>query len=127
MQKFATEQVGSIGYYPTLKDDGVGSDYDILKNSSGKGSYPGITQLDSRINEMNEDEIWNLIRKEACIAISAYSGEELADPYNYFIEKPTDSSMAFVYYYLTGTIALESVEKMEDSKISAMIFLGGIL
>jgi len=118
MQKFATEQVGSIGFYPTLKDDSVGSDYDVLKNSSGKGSFPGITQLDSRINELSEDEVWNLIRKEACIAISAYSGEELADPYNYFIEKPQDSKMAFVYYYLTGTVALESYEKMEDSKVS---------
>lgn len=116
MQKFATEQTGSIGFYPTLKDDSVGSDYDVLKNSAGKGSFPGITQLDSRINEASEEEIWNLIRKEACIAISAFSGKELADPYNYFVEKPTDSKMAFVYYYLTGTVALKPVEEMENSK-----------
>lgn len=117
MQKFSTEQAGDAEFYTTLSDNGA--EYDILKSTSGQGSFPGLTQLTERINNAtSEDLVWDQIRKEACIAIKAYGEIELADNINYFVEAPTDDKMAFVYYYLTGTVALKPVDEMERSKIS---------
>ena len=118
MQKFATEKAGSSDFYASLGDNGA--EYDILQTSSGQGSYPGLTKLSEEINKADkEDDVWDSIRKEACIAIKAYSGKDLADNINYFVEKPNDEKMAFVYYYLTGTVALKPISEMENSKVTS--------
>lgn len=117
MQKFATEKAGSADFYSTVYNDGVGSEYDILESNSGLGSFPGITQLNEKINTSNEEDIWKLIRKEACIAIKAYGEVELADNDKYFIGKPIDEEMAFVYYYLTGKVEIKNVSDMKKITI----------
>lgn len=118
MQKFATEKVGNADFYSTIYNDGAGSEYDILKSNSGLGSFPGITQLNEKINTSNEEEIWKSIRKEACIAIKAYGEVELADNDKYFVEKPIDAEMAFVYYYLTGKVEIKKVSDMKKVTVS---------
>ena len=114
MQKFATEKVGSADFYSTVYNDGAGSEYAFLEESSGLGAFPGVVQLSDKINDINtENEIWRLIRKEACIAIKAYSEGEIADNDNYFIDAPNDKDKAFVYYYLTGKVEVKNVADMK--------------
>ena len=118
MQKFATEKAGAAEYYDSIDNSGEGSEYSELSQYSGNGAYPGVNKLNSTINDTdNEEEVWRLVRKQACIAIKAYGNVDLADEDNYFVHKPLDKDTAFVYYYLTGKVAIENIADME--KITA--------
>lgn len=114
MQKFATEKAGSAEFYENIDSSGEGSEYAELLQYSGTGAYPGVNKLSSTINDIDdEEEIWKLVRKQACIAIKAYGNVELADENNYFINRPSNKDMAFVYYYLTGKIEIKKISDMK--------------
>ena len=114
MQKYSIEGAGSPEFYSSLSNDGAGSEYESLKAGSGQGTFPGIAALNEKINSSStEEEVWASIRKEACIALKAYGDVKLADETKYFIDKPQDSSQAFVYYYLTGKVEVKNISELK--------------
>lgn len=122
VQKFANEKAGSAQFYPTLSV-GEGSEYQWLSANSGQGKFPGLSALNSQANDATtENDVWDAVRKEVCIVIKAY-GEDSDRVYvdengKYFVKAPTDPTLAFVYYYLTGEIKLKPIEEMNDNKLT---------
>lgn len=109
MQRFADEKAGDALLYPNLSTTGEDSEYSVFCEKSGHGMFPGYNLLTSDNNE----ETYSKIRREAVIAIKAFSDVKTLD--GYYIEQPSKKNYQYVYYYLTGQVSLED----ERNKIAA--------
>ena len=101
MQQFANEKVGDALLYPNLTTTGTDSEYAVLHDKAGKGMFPGYNIL---VYD-NDDDIYDAIRREAVIAIKAFSDAKTLD--GYYVQSPTKEHFQYVYYYLTGKVAVE--------------------
>lgn len=101
MQQFANEKVGDALLYPNLTTTGAESEYATLHDKAGKGMFPGYNILVSD----NDDNTFDAIRREAVIAIKAFSDTKTLD--GYYVQTPTKEHFHYVYYYLTGKVTIE--------------------
>lgn len=101
MQKFANEKAGEPLLYPGLTTTGEDAEYSVLSAKSGKGMFPGYNIL----NSDNDDDTYDAIRREAIIAVKAYSDVKTLD--GYYVESPSKEHYQYVYYYLTGQVTIE--------------------
>ena len=101
MQQFANEKVGEALLYPSLTTTGADAEYFVLHEKGGKGMFPGYNILEYD----NTDEIYAAIRREAVIAIKAFSEAKTLD--GYYVPAPTKEHYQYVYYYLTGEVRVE--------------------
>ena len=101
MQKYATEEVGASTLYPRLTTTGVNSEYSVFSAKAGQGVFPGF----NIIAGADDSDVVSGIRREAVIAIKAFSDTAVSD--EYFIPPPSDSDYEYVYYYLTGQVKKE--------------------
>lgn len=101
MQQFANEKVGDALLYPNLSTTGADAEYAVLHEKSGKGMFPGYNILEYD----NDEDIYNAIRREAIIAIKAFSEVKTLD--GYYVQQPSKEHFQYVYYYLTGQVAIE--------------------
>ncbi len=101
MQQFANEKAGEALLYPNLTTTGADAEYSVLYDKAGKGMFPGynILELD------NDDDVYAAIRKEAVIAIKAFSDVKTLN--GYYVSPPTKEHYHYVYYYLTGQVTVE--------------------
>ena len=83
MQQFANEKAGEALLYPNLTTTGADAEYSVLYDKAGKGMFPGynILELD------NNDDVYAAIRREAVIAIKAYSDVKTLN--GYYVAPPT--------------------------------------
>ena len=102
MQRFANEKPGDAFLYPSLSTTGTDSEYSILYKKAGKGLFPGYNTL---VYD-NDEDVYDAIRKEAVIAIKAYSDVKVLD--GYYVPAPAKEDCHYVYYYLTGEVKIES-------------------
>ncbi len=102
MQQFAGEKAGEAMLYPALSTTGQNSEYSVLYEKSGKGMFPGYNILEYD----NDEDIYAAIRREAIIAIKAFSEAKTLD--GYYVPAPTKESYQYVYYYLTGAVRIEN-------------------
>ncbi|HBT65569.1 MAG TPA: hypothetical protein DEB10_13015, partial [Ruminococcaceae bacterium] len=119
MQKYASEDISSAAQYPRLTATGANSEYSIFAAKAGKGTFPGYNIIAGSSNS----DVLAQIRKEAVIAIKAYSDAAVSD--EYFVSAPADSEYEYVYYYLTG-----QVKKMKSADLittSASDYLNGVI
>ncbi|MBQ9838027.1 MAG: prepilin-type N-terminal cleavage/methylation domain-containing protein [Oscillospiraceae bacterium] len=107
MKKFAVEDVGQSSNYPRLTNNGVDSEYATFADKAGDGTYPGY----NIIAGAGGADVLDEIRREAVIAIKAFSDTAVSD--EYYISPPADSEYEYVYYYLTG-----EVKKMKRSELT---------
>ncbi len=101
MQQFANEKAGEALLYPSLTTTGEDAEYTVLSLKSGNGMFPGYNILEYD----NEDDTYAAIRREAVIAIKAFSKAKTLD--GYYVEPPTKEHYQYVYYYLTGEVKVE--------------------
>lgn len=101
MQQFASKKAGEALLYPGLTTTGEDSEYSLLHDKSGQGLFPGYNILEYD----NDDEIYAAIRREAVIAIKAFSNVKTLD--GYYVAQPTKEHYQYVYYYLTGEVRIE--------------------
>ncbi len=101
MQQFANEKAGDALLYPNLTTTGADAEYAVLNEKSGKGMFPGYNILEYD----NDEDIYNAIRREALIAIKAFSEVKTLD--GYYVQQPSKEHYQYVYYYLTGQVAIE--------------------
>ena len=101
MQQFAHEKAGDAVLYPALSTTGSNSEYSVLFEKSGKGMYPGYNILEYD----NDEDVYAAIRREAVIAIKAFSEIKTLD--GYYVAAPTKEHYQYVYYYLTGEVRIE--------------------
>lgn len=101
MQQFANEKAGDALLYPGLTTTGTDAEYTVLSEKSGHGMYPGYNIL---VGD-NDDDVYDAIRREAVIAIKAYSDVKTLD--GYYVEPPSKEHYQYVYYYLTGRVTME--------------------
>lgn len=101
MQQFANEKVGEALLYPSLTTTGADSEYFVLHEKGGQGMFPGYNILEFD----NDEEIYAAIRREAVIAIKAFSKAKTID--GYYVPAPTKEHYQYVYYYLTGEVRVE--------------------
>lgn len=101
MQQFANEKAGEALLYPNLTTTGADAEYSVLYDKAGQGMFPGynILELD------NDDDVYAAIRREAVIAIKAYSDTKILN--GYYVAPPTKDHYHYVYYYLTGQVKVE--------------------
>ena len=105
MQRYASEVMGTNAQYPSLS----AKDYMLVQSKTGKGAYPGYgLKLPSK---GNASVVYKSIRKEAAISSAAYGGAHVDS--DYYVASPEDTSSAFVYYYLDGTVKLKKVSDMK--------------
>lgn len=107
MKKFAVEDVGQSSSYPRLTNSGADSEYATFADKAGDGTYPGY----NIIAGAGGADVLDEIRREAVIAIKAFSDTAVSD--EYYISPPADSEYEYVYYYLTG-----EVKKMKRSDLT---------
>ena len=119
MQKFAAEDVGGAALYPRLTAGGANSEYSIFAAKAGKGTLPGY----NIIAGSGGSDVLAQIRKEAVIAIKAYSDTAVND--EYFIPPPADGNYEYVYYYLTGQV--KKVKSSDLSSTDAADYLNGVI
>ena len=101
MQQFANEKAGEALLYPNLSTTGTDAEYSVLAEKSGQGMFPGYNILEYD----NDDDIYAAIRREAVIAIKAFSDVKTLD--GYYVQPPTKEHYQYVYYYLTGRVTVE--------------------
>lgn len=119
MSKYATVEPGKESEYPRLTATGADSEYETFYTRSGKGTFPGY----NIIAGSSDADVLSKIRREAVIAIKAYSDTAVSD--EYYIPAPDDSDYEYVYFYLTG-----EVKKMKRSDLkttSATEMLNGVI
>lgn len=119
MNKYAVEDVGEASDYPRLTSTGSGAEYAVFAAKAGQGSFPGFNIIAGPTN----GDVIAQIRKEAVIAIKAFSDTAVSD--DYYINPPADADYEYVYYYITG-----NVKKMKRSDLkvtSADEFVDGEL
>lgn len=101
MQQFANEKAGEALLYPGLTTTGADAEYSVLHDKAGKGMFPGYNLLEYD----NDDAVYDAIRREAVIAIKAFSDAKTLN--GYYVEAPTKEHYHYVYYYLTGQVTIE--------------------
>ncbi len=101
MQQFANEKAGEALLYPNLSTTGADAEYSVLYEKAGKGMFPGYNILEYD----NDDDIYAAIRREAVIAVKAFSDAKILD--GYYVEAPSKEHFHYVYYYLTGQVTIE--------------------
>lgn len=101
MQQFANEKAGDALLYPNLSTTGANAEYAVLYEKSGKGMFPGYNILEYD----NDEDIYDAIRREAVIAIKAFSEVKTLD--GYYVQEPAKENYQYVYYYLTGQVSIE--------------------
>ena len=69
MQQFANEKAGEALLYPNLSTTGADAEYSTLYEKAGQGMFPGYNILEYD----NDDDIYAAIRREAVIAIKAFT------------------------------------------------------
>lgn len=106
MQQFANEKVGEALLYPNLTTTGADAEYTTLYNKAGRGMFPGYNILEYD----NDDDIYDAIRREAVIAIKAFSDVKTLD--GYYVSPPVKEHYQYVYYYLTGQVVIEDERTM---------------
>ena len=101
MQQFANEKAGEAVLYPGLTTTGADAEYAVLSQKAGQGMFPGynILSLD------NNEDIYGAIRREAVIAIKAFTDVKTKD--GYYVSPPSKEHYQYVYYYLTGQVTIE--------------------
>ena len=102
MQRFANEKAGDALLYPSLTTTGTDSEYSVLHEKSGKGLFPGYNTLAYD----NDEHVYAAIRREAVIAVKAYSNIKVLD--GYYVPSPAKEDCHYVYYYLTGEVKIEN-------------------
>lgn len=117
MKRFAAEKPGEAYSYPRLTSVGSDSEYDCLSAKAGKGVFPGYNIF---AGETGAD-VLNGIRKEAAIAIKAFSDTAVSD--NYTIPPPADEECEYVYYYLTGEV--KKVKRSSLKIVTAGEYING--
>ncbi len=98
MNKFAVEEVNEASSYPRLTAIGSDSEYAMFASKAGNGNYPGY----NIIAGIGNADVLDEIRREAVIAIKAFSDTAVND--EYYIEPPADADYEYAYYYLTGEV-----------------------
>ena len=119
MNKYAAEEVADASAYPRLTSVGVDAEYPIFASKAGQGTYPGFNIIAGPTN----GDVLAQIRKEAVIAIKAFSDTAVSD--DYYINPPADSDYEYVYYYLTGEV--KKMKKDDLTITSADGYVGGQL
>ncbi len=119
MQQFANEKAGEALLYPNLSTTGADAEYSVLYDKAGKGMFPGYNILEYD----NSDEVYDAIRREAVIAIKAFSDVKTLD--GYYVEAPTKEHFHYVYYYLTGQVTIE--DERTKSPISKSAVENGVI
>ncbi len=107
MNKYAVEEVVDAPSYPRLTSVGADAEYPIFAAKAGQGTYPGF----NIIAGPTSGDVLAQIRKEAVIAIKAFSDTAVSN--DYYINPPADADYEYVYYYLTG-----EVKKMKRSDLN---------
>lgn len=107
MNKFAVEDVQTASSYPRLTTTGADAEYTIFADKAGNGNFPGFNIIATNSNA----DVLDDIRREAVIAIKAFSDAAVSD--DYYIAPPADADYEYVYYYLTG-----EVKKMKRDDMS---------
>lgn len=119
MQQFANEKAGEALLYPNLTTTGADAEYSVLYDKAGKGMFPGynILELD------NDDDVYAAIRKEAVIAIKAFSDVKTLN--GYYVSPPTKEHYHYVYYYLTGQVTVE--DERTKTPVSESAVASGVI
>lgn len=117
MNKFAAEEVNTATAYPRLTASGANAEYTIFSAKAGKGTFPGF----NIISGTSDADALKNIRKEAVIAIKAFSDTAVSD--DYYIPAPADSEYEYVYFYLTGDV--KKMKRSELNTASASDYLNG--
>ncbi len=107
MNKYASTEPEKSSSYPRLTTTGTNSEFALFAAKAGQGTFPGF----NIIAGSSDADVLSKIRKEAVIAIKAYSDTAVSD--EYFIPPPADADYEYVYYYLTG-----EVKKMKRSELT---------
>ena len=107
MNKFAVEDVQTASSYPRLTTTGADAEYTTFADKAGNGNFPGFNIIATNTNA----DVLDDIRREAVIAIKAFSDTAVND--DYYIAPPADADYEYVYYYLTG-----EVKKMKRDDMS---------
>lgn len=107
MNKFAVEDVQAASSYPRLTTTGTDAEYTTFADKAGNGTFPGYNIIATNSNA----DVLDDIRREAVIAIKAFSDAAVSD--DYYIAPPADADYEYVYYYLTG-----EVKKMKRDDMS---------
>ncbi len=119
MQQFANEKAGEALLYPNLSTTGADAEYSVLYDKAGKGMFPGYNILEYD----NDDDIYAAIRREAVIAIKAFSDVKTLD--GYYVSPPTKEHYHYVYYYLTGQVSVE--DERTKSQVSKSDVANGVI
>ena len=119
MQQFANEKVGDSLLYPALSTTGTDSEYLLLHDKGGQGMFPGYNVLEFE----NDDETYAAIRREAVIAIKAFSNVKTLD--GYYVSPPTKEHYQYVYYYLTGEVRVE--DEREKTAVTESQLRSGVI
>lgn len=119
MQKYATEEVGKPALYPRLTATGANAEYSTFASKAGQGSFPGY----NIIAGAGGSDVMAEIRREAVIAIKAFSDTAVSD--EYYIPPPSDGDYEYVYYYLTGQVKKEKRDDLAYAD-AAEYLTGGI-
>ena len=101
MQQFANEKAGEALLYPNLSTTGADAEYSTLFEKAGQGMFPGYNILEYD----NDEDVYAAIRREAVIAIKAFSDVKTLN--GYYVSPPTKEHYHYVYYYLTGQVTVE--------------------
>lgn len=117
MQQFANEKVGDALLYPALTTTGTDSEYFLLHEKGGQGMFPGYNILEID----NDNEAYAAVRREAVIAIKAFSKAKTLD--GYYVPTPTKEHHQYVYYYLTGEVRVED-ERTKNPVTQALLSSG---
>lgn len=119
MNKYASTEPEKATAYPRLTTTGTNSEYALFAAKSGQGTFPGF----NIIAGTSDADVLNKIRKEAVIAIKAYSDTAVSD--EYFIPPPADAEYEYVYYYLTGNV--KKVKRTDLRTTTASQILTGVV
>ncbi len=119
MNKYASTEPEKASTYPRLTTTGTNSEYALFAAKSGQGTFPGF----NIIAGTSDADVLNKIRKEAVIAIKAYSDTAVSD--EYFIPPPADEEYEYVYYYLTGDV--KKVKRADLRTTTASQILTGVV
>ena len=117
MNKFAAEEVQEASNYPRLTTTGDDAEYTVFAEKAGKGTFPGYNIIATGDSEDALDSI----RREAVIAIKAYSDTAVSS--DYYIPPPADADYEYVYYYLTGEV--KRMKREDMTVISGTDLSGG--
>ena len=105
MTKYANEDPGPKENYTQLS-----ASEQFLVPSAGMGYFPGTNAIAN--NAVSTDEqAWEAIRREAIVAMKMY-GEEIIVSDGYYIAGPKNTQNNYIYYYLTGKVAVEELDEV---------------